>query len=105
MFFWMWSFQGMNRQRSYFIKNGFSKEQTKAMLADLITMHQLLSTTKQNVLDALSSKFSDFEDALQHYTALSETGMEAIVTRNKRDYRYSKLPVYTPGEYNEILNV
>ena len=83
----------------YFVKDSFPKEQMKSMLSDLVTMHQLLPTTKQNVVDAISSRFSDFEDAVQHFTALSEPGMEAIITRNKRDYRNSRLPVYTPDEF------
>ncbi len=87
----------------YFVKGSFPKEQLKSMLNDLVTLHQLLPTTKQNVVDALSSKFSDFEDAVQHFTALAEPGMEAIITRNKRDYRHSRLPVYTPDEFVRMM--
>ncbi len=89
----------------YFVKGGISKEQMKSMLSDLVSMHQLLPTSKQNVLDALNSRFSDFEDAIQHFTALSEPGMEAIITRNKRDFRHSRLPVYTPDEFVKMIKL
>ena len=40
---------------------------------------------------ALSSDFSDFEDAIQYYTAL-DNKLEIIITRNKKDFKKSKLP-------------
>jgi len=39
----------------------------------------------------LSSDFSDFEDAIQYYTAL-DNKLEIIITRNKKDFKKSKLP-------------
>ncbi|MBB4077964.1 hypothetical protein GGR28_000565 [Lewinella aquimaris] len=42
--------------------------------------------------------FSDFEDALQYYSAL-ESGTEVIITRNQRDFVPAKLPVLSAAEY------
>lgn len=47
---------------------------------------------------ALSSDFNDFEDAIQYYTAL-ENKLNIIITRNKKDFKTSKLPVLTAKEY------
>lgn len=47
---------------------------------------------------ALSSDFNDFEDAIQYYTAL-ENNLNIIITRNKKDFKTSKLPVFTAKEY------
>ena len=47
---------------------------------------------------ALVSDFKDFEDAIQYHTAL-ENGIDIIITRNKKDYKNSKLPVMTAKEY------
>ena len=47
---------------------------------------------------ALSSDFKDFEDAIQYYTAL-ENKLEIIITRNKKDFKTSKLAVLTAKEY------
>jgi predicted nucleic acid-binding protein len=56
----------------------------------------------EQILDrALASSFSDFEDAIQYYTAMSSE-IDTIVTRNKTDFRSSKIPVYTAEEYLEI---
>ena len=48
--------------------------------------------------DALASSFVDYEDALQYYSALSKN-VDVIVTRNIKDFQYSKIPVLTPDEY------
>lgn len=47
---------------------------------------------------ALVSDFTDFEDGIQYYTAL-ESNLDVIITRNKRDFKHSKLPVLTAAEY------
>ena len=47
---------------------------------------------------SLYSAFSDFEDALQYHSAW-KTGATVIITRNKKDFRSSSLPVYTPDEF------
>jgi predicted nucleic acid-binding protein len=47
---------------------------------------------------ALVSDFKDFEDAIQYHTAL-ENGIDIIITRNKKDFKNSKLPVMTAREY------
>jgi predicted nucleic acid-binding protein len=47
---------------------------------------------------AFALPFSDYEDAVQHCCATA-AGLEAIVTRNVRDYKNSTLPVFTPAEF------
>lgn len=47
---------------------------------------------------SLASDFTDFEDAIQYYTAI-EHGMEVIISRNKKDFKNIKLPVLTANEY------
>lgn len=46
---------------------------------------------------ALASSFRDFEDAVQYYAALTH-GLDALITRNKKDYSAAKLLVYTAEE-------
>jgi predicted nucleic acid-binding protein len=42
--------------------------------------------------------FVDFEDAIQYYTAI-ENNQDAIITRNLRDFKTSRLPVMTASEF------
>jgi predicted nucleic acid-binding protein len=47
---------------------------------------------------ALNSEFRDFEDAIQYYTAI-ENDQDIIITRNQHDFRDSKIPIMTAGEF------
>ena len=62
----------------------------------------IIGLSKNVVKNALESEFSDFEDALQHYAALSENAT-VIVTRNIKDYKHSELAVLTPDQYLKSL--
>ncbi len=55
--------------------------------------------TDLEIQSSLVSSFNDFEDAIQYYSAKAETGICAIVTRNKADYSASEIPVLSPEEY------
>lgn len=47
---------------------------------------------------ALNSGFRDFEVAVQYYTAI-ENDQDLIITRNQQDFKESKIPVMTAGEF------
>jgi predicted nucleic acid-binding protein len=47
---------------------------------------------------SLNSEFSDFEDAIQYFTAI-ENDQDIIITRNQSDFKYSKIPVMSAGEF------
>ena len=42
--------------------------------------------------------FPDFEDGIQYYTAM-ENRCEFIITRNKKDFKNSQIPVLNPFEF------
>jgi predicted nucleic acid-binding protein len=72
-------------------------------LKRLLTIISVLSMDQKQVLAALDSKFTDFEDALQYFSALQHTKIEAILTRNTKDFKLSELPVFTPKEFLATL--
>ncbi len=51
---------------------------------------------------ALNSEFKDFEDAIQYFTAI-ENDQDLIITRNQPDFKESKIPVMTPGEFIKTI--
>jgi predicted nucleic acid-binding protein len=67
-------------------------------LTHLARLVDIIGLSKIAVRQALESEFGDFEDALQHYAALSEN-VKIIITRNTKDYKYSELAVMTPDQY------
>ena len=52
----------------------------------------------ETINESLCSDFKDFEDAMQYHSALRENA-EIIITRNKKDFSASKIPVFTPQEF------
>ncbi len=67
-----------------------------------IDLLKVMPVDEKTVLLALDSNFSDFEDALQYYTAKSGD-ISTIVTRNKTDYKVSDMTVITAEEYVKIM--
>jgi len=67
-------------------------------LTQLTKFIGIIGLSETAVINALSSDFNDFEDALQHYAALSEK-VTIIITRNIKDYKNSELAVLTPDQY------
>ncbi len=71
-------------------------------LDDLRVLNRLVNVTpvtSAEINQALYSDFSDFEDAVQYFSALSVPRMDGIITRNPKDFRLSILPVITPKEF------
>jgi len=62
-------------------------------LTDLVTVIPLDQSIIQKSLD---SNFSDFEDAIQYYSALKTKNVQGIITRNTKDFKKSELPILTP---------
>jgi predicted nucleic acid-binding protein len=56
----------------------------------------------EDIIDsALNSEAPDFEDSIQLLTA-KRNNMDFIITRNTKDYKFSKIPVLTAAEYLSI---
>ena len=70
----------------------------KNLLANLRRLSKVSKTDERTVDDAMASQFTDFEDALQYYSALSVKA-EAIITRNGDDFKYSRIPIMTAAEF------
>ncbi|MDX9801200.1 MAG: PIN domain-containing protein [Spirochaetia bacterium] len=73
-------------------------------IENLRKLRQLMSilTIDQNIIDeALFANAKDFEDSVQ-YTAAEKNHIDFIITRNKQDYKDSKLPILTAAEFLKI---
>lgn len=63
----------------------------------LLSLLKITTISQSTVDKAKNSKFTDFEDALQNYSA-SEFNIQILCTRNIKDYKNSSLGVLTPTE-------
>ena len=62
---------------------------------------KVISTSDSAAIESLYSDIDDYEDSLQSYAA--ELAMcVAIITWNKKDFKGSRVPVYTPEEIYHI---
>jgi predicted nucleic acid-binding protein len=82
----------------YVLRKLGSHQKVMEKLSQLAKLIDIIPLSKVSVLQALDSKFGDFEDALQHYAALSKN-IKTIVTRNVKDFKNSELAVLTPDQY------
>lgn len=73
------------------------KAARQAIVELLATLN--ICTIDQGALNsALLLRFRDYEDAVQH-AAASSAGLEAIITRNVKDYSATSLPIFTPDDF------
>ncbi len=45
---------------------------------------------------------TDFEDALQNFSATNSGKIKIVITRNTKDFRHSRLKVMTPKEFSTM---
>ena len=88
----------------YIVRRYLGHERTLAIVEELTEMAEIVGTTRKEIMQALKNEFKDFEDSIQYSTALTIEGIEAIITRNVKDYRRSQIAVFTPGDYISMKN-
>lgn len=75
-----------------------------AVLRKLRLVTRVLTVNEKIIDLALASTFADFEDAIQYFAA-AEWELEAIVTRNRRDYKSSKIAIVSAEECLELAGL
>lgn len=85
----------------YILRKYAGKENAISSLRDLTDYVSILPVDAEVIRKALYSEFSDYEDAIQHYSALQDASVEGIITRNIKDYKYSDIPVLLPTEFHK----
>ena len=82
----------------YILRKQLGNDEAKKALRKLRILLHIIDSSESVVDKALNSDFSDFEDAIQYYTAL-EHGISVILTRNLRDYKNASVIVQTPEAF------
>jgi predicted nucleic acid-binding protein len=68
-------------------------------LSELTSLAILTPIDDLIISDALQSPFTDFEDAVQYFSAVHFGGITHLLTRNVADFVHSQIPVCTPEQY------
>jgi predicted nucleic acid-binding protein len=82
---------------AYFITR--AKKNPFEIIGTLLEWTRVVELDRKIFEQTLSSRFKDFEDGLQYFSALKEKDVDVIVTRNKSDFRASEILVQTPSEF------
>ena len=84
---------------NYILSKLKSAKEAREILRKFKVLVELLSLDDKITELALSDdNFLDFEDGLQYYSAI-ENQIDIIITRNKKDFKNSKIPVLTAKEF------
>ncbi|MDX8406264.1 MAG: PIN domain-containing protein [Mariprofundus sp.] len=82
----------------YYILNRYDSKNTRKAIKTLREIFKVLPVSDNEIGRSLDSRFKDFENGVQNFTAESHD-CNLIITRNKKDYAHSRLNVLTPNEY------
>ncbi len=83
----------------YIVRKYLGHKKTIGIVEALTEMTEIVGTTRKEIIQALKNNFKEYEDSVQYSTALTIDGIEAIITRNVKDYKNSEIAVLTPLNY------
>ncbi len=89
----------------YVLSQTLKDTRTIGLLKELEKMTLIAPVTQEIIRQALDGKFKDFEDAVQYFSAQELGIIDALVTRNSRDFKNSELPIMSPAEAVAFLRV
>jgi len=67
-----------------------------------VTLAKICTAETVILQKALISLITDYEDAVQHECAVAEN-LDAIVTRNAKDFKNAVIKIYSPTEFLQVL--
>jgi len=86
----------------YLLGQSLTSAASRKALHRLLELYEIAPVNRSVIEEALQSKMNDFEDAvLAHAGNLA--GVEAIVTRNTKDFRRAPVKAIDPAELLAIL--
>ena len=86
-----------------YLSRSQTKEERIRLMVVLCRLFKIIDNTKEQIYQALQIDGKDFEDTLQ-YVAAKEKGCDFIITRDKKGYSISDIPVYTPTDFMRAIS-
>ena len=86
----------------YAVKKVSGEKIARQSIAVLIRKLKVIKEDADTIEQAIDSNFSDFEDAVQYYAAISARA-DIIITRNTKDYKQASIPVLTAEQFLKTL--
>jgi hypothetical protein len=86
----------------YLLSKHLDKAKAIMSINSIMALFEVASVNRVVIESALKSKFTDFKDSILHESA-RHAGVEYIITRNIKDFKKTKIPVFTPTEFLNML--
>ena len=86
----------------YLASKSIGAPRARQEIKKLLNIFEVAPVNRHVVESALFAEFDDFEDAVIH-AAACQVGADAIVTRNQKDFKKSRIPVYSSEEMMKSL--
>ena len=86
----------------YLATKALGKAGSKIAIGKLLELFVIAEVNRRTLTAALSSDFSDFEDAVLFHAGF-DAGVDNVVTRNGKDFKTAELPIYSPDELLKLI--
>jgi len=77
-----------------------SEDRIRHHLNTIMNLVDVVPIGADELQKALISDWADLEDSVQYFAAMSAKA-EFVITRNKKDFLKSSIPVFSPSAYTE----
>jgi predicted nucleic acid-binding protein len=86
----------------YLISKVTNRDKARVEIQKLLNLFQIAEVNLTVLELSINSDFKDFEDAVQYFSGEC-SDVNGLVTRNTKDFKQAKLPIYTPDELWGII--
>lgn len=86
----------------HFVEKQQGKESAMHTISSLLKLFEVANVTRAVLIDAIEANDYDYEDAVLYKSAY-HAGASFIVTRDKKGFNKSDIPVLTPEELIDLL--
>ncbi|MFH5834396.1 type II toxin-antitoxin system VapC family toxin [Halalkalibaculum sp. DA3122] len=87
----------------YLLAKQLSSKSATQHVREILKIFNVSNINRVVLEDALDSDFNDYEDGVLYQSAI-HANLEAIITRNQKDFDKSKIPIYSPAVFLEALD-
>ncbi|MDZ7757269.1 PIN domain-containing protein [Rhodohalobacter sp.] len=88
----------------YLLAKSLNPENAEQYVMDILKIFHIAAITRAVLVEAVGCDFADYEDGVIHQSAI-HANLDAILTRNQKDFKKSELPVYSPAEFLKVIEI
>ena len=82
----------------YLLSKALGAKDGKIVIEKVLRLFEIAPITRTVLTSALLLRFADYEDAVLHEAA-RHSGIQNIVTRDRKGFQNSSISIYTPDEF------